>query len=62
MTKKEAPKTLVHEPPGLELATTLGPRTVARLELLRIVTAWRPQWDAGLVIKAAEELEKYLGQ
>ena len=50
----------IFEPPGLEKATVLRPEVIARLELLRIVTTARPSWDAGLWIKAATELERFV--
>lgn len=57
---KPTPESRAFEAPGLKLADALRPEVVARLELLRIVTAWRPQWDSGMVTKAAAELEVYV--
>lgn len=48
-----------YEPPALELATSLRPEVLARLELLRIV--WRPDRSAEDAVKVCEELEKFLG-
>lgn len=60
MPKRDTATSKVYEPPGLVPATSLRADAIARLELLRIVTSWHPQWDTGLVMKAAAELEKFL--
>lgn len=60
MVAKSKAKSAVFEPPGLEVATALRPDAIARLECVRITWQTHPQWDTGLVIKAAIALEKYV--
>ena len=60
MPKAATSKSAVFVPPGVEPATVLRPEQIARLELLRITWSTHPQWDVGLVVKAAGELEQYV--
>lgn len=57
---KAKPKDGTFTPPDIAEAVTLRPAVVARLELLRIVSQWRPQWDAQMIVKAASEMEKFV--
>lgn len=61
MPKAATAKSAVFEQPKLEAATALRPDQIARIELLRIVWSTHPQWDTGQVMKAARELEQYVG-
>ena len=60
MAKAATDKSAVYAPPDLMPATTLRPEVVARLELLRIVSAWRPQWDAKQLTEAAAQMEQFV--